>query len=96
MQSNRGEEVPVHRENGGVSKYQNAKPRTGGRIWLWIETEGSGEAWTTAAGGKSCQGDPWWALPGDRAEGVRKGWRSPSALVNEDQGILGPRMEDKN
>lgn len=47
MQSNRGEEVPVHRENGGVSEYQNSKPRMGGRIWLWIETEGSGEAWTT-------------------------------------------------
>lgn len=47
-----------HRENGGVSKYPNAKPRVGRRIQVWIETEGSGEAWTTGAGGKFCQGDP--------------------------------------
>lgn len=94
-----------HRENGSVSKYQNAKPRVGGRIRVWIETEGSGEAWATGAGGKFCQGDPWWALPGDSAVGVRKGWRSVGALVmavawswmlqhwklvSEEQGILGP------
>lgn len=109
-QSDRGEEVQ-HRENGGISKYQNAKPRVGGRIRVWVETEGTGEAGTTPAVGKFCQGDPRWALPGDHAEGVRKGWRSVGALilaiawsqklqhgklVSEEQGILGPPREGKS